>query len=132
MAKHFPLDSPGFHPFGELIGLKFASASDGASACELDISPGLLNPHGVVHGGVIYSMADTGMGAAVYTVLEESELCATVEVKITYLNPAREGRLRCVTRVLKRSRNIAVLESKITLGDLTVALASGTFHIYTR
>ena len=64
MSKNFPLNMKGFHPFGDLIGLKFTKVEKGYSQCTLDVVDKLLNPHKVVHGGVLYSMADTGMGGS--------------------------------------------------------------------
>ena len=62
MAKRFALNSKGFHPFGELIGLDFTRCEGGFSQGILEVEARHLNPHNVVHGGVIYSLADTGMG----------------------------------------------------------------------
>jgi acyl-CoA thioesterase len=130
VPKEFPRQSKGFNPFGELIGLTFDEYGDGGSRCSLEVTAELLNPHGVVHGGVIYSMADTGMGAALYSAIDEDELCTTVEIKISYLRPVRSGTLVCDTRVLNRTRKVAVMESEIKSGDELVAKASGTFYIY--
>ena len=82
------------HPYAELIGLRMEALEGGRSVCSLQVVDTLFNPHGVVHGGVIYSLADTGMGAALYPTLNPGELCATVEIKINYFKPVRAGRLR--------------------------------------
>ncbi len=89
-----------------------------------------MNPHGFLHGGVIYSMADTGMGAALYSLLEEKELCATIEVKISYFKPVKEGVLICNTKVIHKGRSISALESEIINNEKIVAKASGTFSIF--
>lgn len=130
MPKEFPLDSEGFNPFGELIGLRFSGCGEGVSQCVLEVSERLLNPHNVLHGGVLYSMADTGMGAALYSMLKEDELCTTVDVKIMYLKPVTSGTVRCETKVLKRARSVAILESDISSDGELVAKATGTFYIY--
>lgn len=131
MSKEFPLQSSGFHPFGELIGLVFEEVGGGTSRCVLEVREKLLNPHGVVHGGALYSMADTGMGGALYSELEEDELCTTVEIKISYFKPVTEGTLTCLTRIVSRTRRIAALESEILCDGDLVARASGTFYIFT-
>ncbi len=130
MPKEFPTVSRGFNPFGELIGLEFTAIGDGRSRCELEVKGELLNPHRVLHGGVVYSMADTGMGGALYTMLEENELCTTVEIKIAYFTAVKSGRLVCDTRVIERRSRIAILESEVVNGDALVAKALGTFYIY--
>jgi acyl-CoA thioesterase len=58
------------HPFADLIGLTLDQQGDGSSTFSLPIDDRHLNPHGVVHGAVLYAMADTGMGAALYSTLD--------------------------------------------------------------
>jgi acyl-CoA thioesterase len=130
MPKKFPQKLEGFDPFGELIGLTFTKLENGYSQCVLEVNGKLLNPHKVLHGGVTYSMADTGMGAALYTCIDEDELCATIETKIVYFKPVSSGRLTCDTRVVHRSKRIATLESEIKDGSHLIAKAIGTFSVF--
>ncbi len=130
MAKKFPLRSKGFNPFGELIGLDFTRSEDGFTRGVLEVDERLFNPHNVVHGGVIYAMADTGMGGAAYSCLNEDELCATVEIKIVYIAPVSSGRLTCDTRVVHRGKRIAILESEVRNGERLVAKATGTYSLF--
>ena len=130
MPKEFSQESGVVNPFGDLIGLSFVSREGGYSRCVLEVNEQLLNPHRVLHGGVIYSMADTGMGGALYSSMEENELCATIEIQVVYFKAVRSGTLTCDTRILHRSKRIASLESEITNGDSLVAKASGTFSIF--
>ncbi|GAG09908.1 unnamed protein product, partial [marine sediment metagenome] len=126
MPKKFPLESAKFNPFGELIGLNFSECSKGYSRCSLEVAEKLLNPHKVLHGGVVYSLADTGMGAALYSELAEDELCATVEIKIAYFAAVTSGTLTCETKVIHRSKRIAALESEIRNDGRLTAKAMGT------
>jgi acyl-CoA thioesterase len=75
-------------------------------------------------------MADTGMGGAVYSCLNEGELCATVEIKIVYMAPVSSGRLTCDTRVVHRGKRIALLESEVKNGERLVAKATGTYSLF--
>ena len=89
-----------------------------------------MNPHGVVHGGVVYSLVDYAMGGALTSRLEPGERCATLEVKINYLAPVSKGTLRAEARVIKRTKRIGVLEATVHAdGDRLVALATGSFYI---
>ena len=130
MSKKTVFHAKGFHPFGDLIGLKFTEYGNGHSQCVLDVAEKLMNPHKTLHGGVLYSMADTGMGGALYSLLEKDELCATVEIKITYFKPIREGTLICDTRVIHKGRSIGILESEIMNNGTLVSKAYGTFSIF--
>ena len=120
------------NPFGQLVGFTARSGRRGGgnASATLDVRPELLNPHGVVHGGVLFSMADTVMGAALYTTLAPGETCATIEIKIHFLQPIIKGKIRCSTRLVHRGSRIAVLESHISVGRVQVAQALGTFTIF--
>ena len=101
--------------FGMHIGIRFDRVEDGASWFWLDIETHHLNVNGVLHGGVPYSLADNGMGAALHTMLGDDEICATIEMKMNYLKPVTAGRLVCESRVIRKGRSIAVLEATVRL-----------------
>ncbi len=94
------------------------------------VEKSLTNPHQVVHGGVPYSMADTGMGAAVYLSLDPGYLCATVEIKMTYFKPVYSGEIVCETKIINKGKRLVALESFITNNGQLVAKASGTYCIF--
>lgn len=122
--------NPMTHPFAELIDLHIAEQRAGFSRLELTVTADHLNPHRVVHGAVIYAMADTGMGAALYPTLAEGESCATIEIKMNYFKPVVAGTLFCLTELVNRGRTIANLESRVYLGKLLVAQANGNYAIF--
>ena len=119
------------HPFADLVGLKIDTHNDGTSTCSVEVSEKLLNPHRVVHGAVIFSLADTGMGAALYPSLLEGQLCATIEIKINYYRPVTTGLLTCETTVVNRGKSVANMESTIFCNDMLIAKANGNYSIFT-
>lgn len=119
------------HPFADLIELRTDEQRAGFSRLSLTVTSDHLNPHGVVHGAVVYAMADTGMGAALYPTLADGEICATIEIKINYFKAVADGELSCVTTVVNRGRTIANLESRVYVGELLVAQANGNYAIFT-
>ena len=120
------------NPFCEMIGLEFTELDKGYSKCRLEITDTLLNPHQVLHGGAIYTMADTGMGGALYGLLEENETCASVEIKISYIKSIRNGLLECTTRVIHKAKSIAFLESTVSdHKERMIAAATGTYYVFT-
>ena len=119
-------------PLADLLGIHPLTFGEGSAMFGLTLREDHLNPYGVVHGGVVYSLVDTAMGAAVHTRLEAGEGCATVEIKINYLSPATAGDLRAEARLIERTKRIAVLEARALVGEQLVAVATGTFYIQTR
>jgi acyl-CoA thioesterase len=117
-------------PLAEQLHITNGGAADGRATYYLDVVPELLNPHGVLHGGAVYVMVDYSMGGATMAVLPPGEICATIEIKISYLATVRGGKLTCEPEIIKRGRNIAFLESKVTDSEgKLVATATGSFAI---
>lgn len=118
------------NPFGELIGWRLITRANGGSLYELDVAPQHLNPNGVLHGGVLFALADNGMGAALTSLLGEHEQCASIAVNITFLKAVTGGTLTCATRTVQKGRSVAFLESEVSNGEQMVARAQGTFSIF--
>jgi acyl-CoA thioesterase len=92
-----------------------------------------MNPHDVVHGGVVYTLVDYAMGGALVSVLEPGEQCATLEVKINYLAPVTGGELAAEAAVVERRQRVAVLGARVASdGGRLVAVALGSFAISRR
>jgi len=118
------------HPFAELIGLVVEDQLIGFSKCTLVAAAHHLNPHNVVHGAVLYALADTGMGMALYPTLKADEICATIEIKINYFKPVVAGLITCTTALVNRGKTVANLESKIFAGETLLAQANGNYSIF--
>ncbi len=118
------------HPFAELLDMQVVEQLDGQGRMRLEVGPDHLNPHGVVHGAVLYALADTGMGLALYPSLAEGEICATIEIKINYFKPVHGGMVDCLTQVVNRGRSVANLESRLFVGGRLVAQANGNYAIF--
>jgi acyl-CoA thioesterase len=114
-------------PFAKLVGLRFPE-SDGPQ-CELQIEEKVLNVYGTVHGGAISTLADISMGYALFGHLHEDERLATVEMKINYVAAVSSGVLTAEAKLVNRTRNLAVLESRVECSGKLVAKAMGTFYI---
>lgn len=130
MPKKMPQYVEGFNPFGDLIGLAFTRAEEGCSQCVLEVATKLLNPFRILHGGATYTMADTGMGAALLSCIDADQQCSTIEIKIVYFKSVISGTLTCDTKVIHKSKRIATLESEIKHEGRLVAKAPGTWSIY--
>jgi len=130
MPKKITLELKGLDRFGKHAGLTFTKGEKGYSQCVLKVNDLLLNPYGTVHGGALFTMADSGMGFALVSTLEEGEQCASIEVSIVYLKAITSGMLTCDTTVIKKSSKSAILESEIKSGGQLVAKALGTWVIY--
>jgi acyl-CoA thioesterase len=117
-------------PLQAHLGMAVSSPRRGRGTASLEVTPALHNPNGVVHGAVLFAMADTSMGAAAMSVLEEGLACASIEVQLRFLRPVAGGPLRADTEVVKAGRRVVQLESRISDGeDRLVATAAGSFAV---
>ena len=117
-------------PFADLIGFNMDKMEDGKSICSLEIKAQHMNPQKAVHGAVAYALADTGMGSALYSLLNKDQYCATIEIKISYLNPLYKGLLVCESEVIKCGKRLGYTESVLRENGIIVAKASGSFSIF--
>ena len=103
-------DGPGF-----IADLGVAFVDCGAGWCEtrLVLEPRHLQHTGVVHAGVLSTMADHSAGAATMTILDAGRVPVTVEFKIHLLRAARGTRLECRGEVLKPGERFAIAEATV-------------------
>lgn len=89
-----------------------------------------LNPNGVLHGGVLFTMVDTAMGRATMDLLEPGYICATIEIHTRFLRPVGEGELSVEVRVVKPGRRVVHLSAEATDSEGSlVATATGSFAV---
>ncbi len=129
MAKKSEPRSLGHSPFRELVGATFTRAEDGYSECVLEVTEKVFNSYGTLHGGAFFTLADAGMGAALYAGLAEDEICTTIETNVVFFKSVKAGKLTCASRVIHRGATVAAAEAEIRLGSELVAKALGTFSI---
>jgi acyl-CoA thioesterase len=115
------------------IEMRLTSCGGGASEVALDVKPEHHNPVGVLHGGAVFTLVDTGMACALMELLEPGETCVSIEIKVNNLAPVRDGRVVARTVVLQRGRTIATLDTEVrTAQGKIVAKALGTFFVKSR
>lgn len=114
-------------PVADLVGMRITSADPGEVRFELDAGPQHASPLGTLHGGILCDLADAAMGCAHLTNLADDESFTTLELKMNFMKPVWEGRLRAVARVIKAGRTIGLVECRVTdEGGSLVSFATAT------
>lgn len=117
----------------QLLDLHIDDAQDGEGVVSIRVDARLYHPQQIVHGGVIFTLADTAMAIALMSVLPPDTGMSTIEAKINFLLPVRTGKLSANATIIHRGRSTAVLEATVhnTNGEERKAIARvlGTFHI---
>ncbi len=119
-------------PFAKYMGINIEGQRDGTSRCTLSVEECHINSTGVVHGGVLFSLADSGMGAALNPTLGHGEICATIEIKINYFKPVMGGLIVCTSELVNKGKNVANLDACVYADGILVAKANGSFSIFKR
>jgi uncharacterized protein (TIGR00369 family) len=114
-------------PIAQLIGFKLTSVTCGQAVIELQAGEQHFNPMGTHHGGVFCDIADAAMGIAYASTLEEGETLATLELKINFLRPIWQAKLRATGKVVHKGHTVGLVECNILdEKDSLIARASCT------
>ncbi len=115
---------------GKMFGYELESVGAGTAVMTMRVRERHLQIHGVVHGGILASLADTAGAMAAYPMLPRGTRLATVEMKINYLEAVDRGPITANSRVLRLGRTLAVAECEIRGADgMLAAKALMTFAI---
>ena len=101
-------------PITQLIGFRLTAIRPGEAIVEFEATPRHANPMGTLHGGVLCDVADGAMGMAYASTLESGESFTTLELKINFLKPVWNAKLRATGRVVKKGRTVGLVECDIT------------------
>ena len=103
------------HSFGilHLLGMKIISAEAGTGRVGIAVDERLMHPQQIVHGGVIFTLADTAMSMALLPLLPQGAPFGTVEAKINFMLPVRAGELLAEGTIVHMGRSTAVTEATV-------------------
>lgn len=116
-------------PFVRHLGLELLASREGLCETALRVEEAHRQQDGLIHAGVQATLADHTAGMAAATHLGEGERVLTVEFKLNLLRPARGERLFCRAEVLRRGRNLSVVEAAVYDGKTPVAKGLFTLAI---
>lgn len=97
----------------ETLGARITEAEPGRVVLELVAGPQHRHSGGVVQGGVITQIADAAMGMSLGTLQEDGVWNTTIELKINFLRPVFEGRLRAIGRVIEMKQTLFFSEADV-------------------
>ena len=107
-------------PFFRLIGLDVVDLAPGRSVLAIRHRPDLAQPVGILHGGVMAALVDTGIAYAVLArdeirpLVEAGGSVVAIDLRIKYFRPVAGGALTCVSTVTRMGRRVIHGESVVT------------------
>lgn len=112
--------------FSHMLGVDTQEVREGYARGVLPVTEICMNINRSVHGGCLYTLADTMGGAAACSV--HGFRVATLSGNIEYLRPAMDTKeLTCIAEVVKAGKRINVCETKI-YDDKGTLLVIGLFE----
>ncbi len=120
-------------PLAEHLGIVLSGIGAGWFETTLKIERIHLQHDGIVHGGVLATLADLGLALAAHTLVAAGQRVVTIEFKINYLRAVAGESVRCRADVVRPGNTVTVSESELWLlndgKEVLVAKAMGTIAV---
>ena len=91
-----------------------------------EIRPEHLNPYGMVHGGLMYTMADTATGL---TAGKYMDVPVTLDSDFHFVRNVSSGVLTAKAEIIRDGKHVMWLRVRVVADD-EILLAEGTFTYY--
>ncbi len=115
-------------PFAELLGIRPGESADGVGTAFMTVADRHRQRAGVVQGGILVALADYAFFRACRSTLREGEHAVTIELKLNFIAPARDGELTARSSIKSRGGRIIVGDMEITGADgQLIATGIGTY-----
>ncbi len=99
------------------LGGVVVDVDEGLCVMEYDIGEELCHSTNVVQGGIITAMLDATMSHAVFASQRDVSGLASLEIKVSFLEPSLAGRFRCRGTVRRAGYKISFLEGELYNAD---------------
>lgn len=100
-------------PFDEFLGFQYEQVSSDSIKITMPIQPLFLNSVGVVHGGVISSLADVTLCNTLGANEDGKQKAVTVDLDVTFLKGAKGESLTAIAKLVKSGKNLSHAECQI-------------------
>ncbi|MGH2962747.1 MAG: PaaI family thioesterase [Solirubrobacterales bacterium] len=111
-------DSPGRDALGELIGIEHLDAGEDFARARIPVSDRILQPYGLVHGGVYPVLAEIVSSKATHEAVSgEGKAAFGQSNNVTFLRPISEGHVNADARARHRGRTSWVWQVELTDDD---------------
>jgi uncharacterized protein (TIGR00369 family) len=113
------------------IGIHLDKAEDGRAEAVLTPNPKVCWPFpDQPHGGILFTVMDTTMAWAVMSRLDKGFSCATIDLHIQYLAPAKGSPYTCLAETTHQTRHLAFVRADIRdAHSRPIASGQATFRI---
>jgi uncharacterized protein (TIGR00369 family) len=115
-------------PFHRWAGMDLVSVGEGAAEVTMGLEPHHFNPQGIVHGGILASVADTSIGLALRSRLPAGMTHRTAQLNVHFLAKGEGDRLVGRGRSVHLGQRMGYGEAEVyDGGGKLLARATATF-----
>ena len=100
-------------PLMPYIGARLVLSKHGKANIEVNFSKNITQQHGLIHGGIIGTIADNSAGFAAMTLMPKDREPLTIEFKINFLNIANGEKIISEAIILNHGVSVFHAESKV-------------------
>lgn len=117
------------NPYVNHLKIDFVKVDDGFIEARMPLSAEQKQYSGVIHGGILASLADTIAGFAAYTLTPPHMDVLTAQLNMNYLRAAWGDELAAIGKVIKPGRIIHYSECEIYCDGKLICKAQGNFCV---
>jgi uncharacterized protein (TIGR00369 family) len=99
-------------PYWQTLGLELQETEPGRAVFVADVRPDLLQ-NGVLHGGVLASIADSACAVAAISRIFPENYATTINLQVSYLKPVVAGRFRAVGRCVRAGKTVLFSQAEV-------------------
>ena len=107
--------------------MKIIKAYNGKSQLSLEINENMLNVHNMVHGGVLFTLADSTSGAAC---VSYGKKIVTLSSSINFLKSVDSGTLIATGNVVHNGSSTMVVDVEVRRQDDDILLVTSSFTMF--
>lgn len=121
------------HPLHRHLGVTEITSEAGVGRFAIQVNDQVINPAGVLHGGVVYLLSDVCAYAGLLSLIDDSTEAVTHDIQVSVMRPAQLGQtLEFESRVVRLGKRLCFIEVVTRVEGEILATTKVTKSILTR
>ncbi|MFP4445896.1 MAG: PaaI family thioesterase [Desulfosudaceae bacterium] len=118
------------HPLHQYLGITAIQSQEGRGRMAVPVTDNIVNPAGVLHGGVVYLLCDVCAYAGLLSLLAKGSEAVTHDIQVSVMQAAHKGDiLEFSSAMVKLGKRLGFIDVRMTVDDRVMATARVTKSI---
>ena len=102
------------HTLVDYLGIKYEVVEEGLVEVSMEVQPQLKQPFGLLHGGAIATLTETGASAASYCIIDNSKYqVKCIEISLNHVRSLSKGVAYAVCTLIHKGKNIHLWKAEV-------------------